>query len=32
MASLTTSRDGGILTVTMSQAETRNAFTGNTTV
>ena len=32
MAFLTLERDGGILTVTMSQPETRNALTGNTAV
>lgn len=32
MAFLSTERDGGILTVTMSQPETRNALTGNTAV
>lgn len=32
MAFLTIEREGGILTVTMSQPETRNALTGNTAV
>lgn len=32
MAFLTIERDGGILTVTMNQPETRNALTGNTAV
>lgn len=32
MAFLTSERDGGILTVTMNQPETRNALTGNTAV
>jgi enoyl-CoA hydratase/carnithine racemase len=32
MAFLTLERDGGILTATMSQPETRNALTGNTAV
>ena len=32
MAFLTIERDGGILTATMNQPETRNALTGNTAV
>lgn len=32
MAFLQTSRDGAVLTVTMSQPETRNALTGNTAI